>query len=88
MIDNYAKSLIRTLVPSGVGMLLAFLATFKVKTTPATKSALTVGLTGLFTAVYYAVVRVLEEMFPWVGLLLGSREKPIYGRKSGQLQKT
>lgn len=79
MLNNYVASLIRTLVPSAVGLVLGFLATRGVKTTTETKAALTAGVSGLVIAVYYTVARALEDQFPWIGrFLLGSGAKPNY----------
>lgn len=70
---------IRTIVPIAVGALLTWLATkFKIVIDEQTQTQLVLGLQGLITAVYYSVVRILEDRFPQLGILLGSTKKPVY----------
>ena len=78
--NDYFLSLIRTWVPIGVGAVLSWLAVKYAVVVPEDISAeVTAGLTGLVTAVYYALVRALEKRWPRIGaLLLGSAKKPLY----------
>lgn len=74
--SDYLVSLIRTVVPVGVAVVLSWLANVgvDVDSTEATQF-----LTGLAVAVYYAVVRAVELRVPWVGWLLGMPKPPSYG---------
>lgn len=78
--NDYFLSLIRTWVPIGVGAVLSWLLVKYGVVVPEDISAeVTAGLTGLVTAVYYAIVRALEKRWPKIGaLLLGSSKKPAY----------
>lgn len=71
-------SLIRTWVPVAVGGLLSLLAAQGVEFDPTTEQGLIVGLTGLITAVYYFGARLLEQKWPSLGILLGSKKQPTY----------
>lgn len=68
-------SLRRTLTPMLVGVLVAKAARagFDI---PA--EALSGVLEGIFAGLYYAVVRVLEQRAPWVGVFLGAMTQPLY----------
>ena len=74
-------SLIRTYVPILVGQVAAWLALKGVQLDDATIVASTAALGGLLSAVYYLVVRLLEQKFPQLGILLGSTKKPEYTGK-------
>lgn len=82
-------ALIRTYVPVGVGVVLTLLARkYGVVIDDSISTSLTTGLAGLVSAVYYAVVRVLEAKFPRLGWLLGFAVAPTYGEQkavSGKL---
>jgi len=76
--NNYFTSLIRTVVPIVVGALVTWLVTLGVQIDAETQTGLIVGLTGLLTAVYYTVVRLLEKKWPKLGILLGKATTPDY----------
>ncbi len=78
--NDYLLSLVRTWVPIAVGAVLSWLAVkYGVVVPEDISTELTAGLTGVVTAVYYALVRALERRWPKVGsLLLGSKQKPVY----------
>lgn len=79
MLSNYFISLIRTWVPIGVGAVAAWLLAHGLGMDAATQTGLIVGLTAALSGVYYAVVRAIEQKFPWVGgVLLGHTAKPVY----------
>ena len=81
MLNDQIVSLIRTVVPVAVGAFLTWLTTeLGVGVAEDAGTALTVGLVGLFTALYYTLARVLEQRWPWLGVLLGSRRQPTYGQ--------
>jgi hypothetical protein len=71
-------ALIRTVVPTLVGALTAWLASVGLQLDAETSAALIVALTGLFSGLYYTVIRFLAERFPWVNWLLGYNATPSY----------
>lgn len=71
--ENLLVSLKRTLVPIVVGAVAAtFLAGY------VDPDALEKVLSGVISAVYYTVVRLVETKFPGAGVLLGSKAQPVY----------
>lgn len=80
--SNFITSQIRTLVPLAVGALVSYFATLGLEIDSDTQSSLIIGLTGVIQAIYYLIVRMLEEKFPKLGILLGSTKKPEYEDKS------
>ena len=76
--SNYSKSAVRTVVPLIVG----YLATLAAKSGLNIKSEqLVVILTPIITAVYYLIVRGIEEKYPKAGHFLGVPSKPQYDVK-------
>jgi len=69
-------SIIRTLVPLAVGQIVAWLALASVILDEPTKNALGTFLGGLVTAVYYLIIRLLEQRWPAIGVLLGLAKSP------------
>lgn len=85
-IRDAVASAIRTYVPIGVGFVLTLLARkYGVVIDDTISTSLTTGLAALVAAVYYAVVRILEARFKWVGWLLGFAVPPEYKQPSGKL---
>ena len=80
VIGAVVPSLIRTYVPVGVGALLSLLVTTGVLPSPLPEDA-TAGVVTAAVAVgiglYYTVVRLLEQRYPAVGVLLGSTSQPV-----------
>ena len=76
--SNLIISQIRTYVPIIVGALVAWLLTLGVQLDAETQAGIIVALTGILQALYYFVVRLLEQKWPKIGVLLGSTSKPIY----------
>lgn len=76
--NNVVISLIRTWVPLVVGSVVSWLAVRGWNIDAATSGGLIVFLTGALSGVYYGIVRVLENWFPWIGVLLGHVAKPEY----------
>lgn len=76
--NSLLPSIIRTVVPIVVTAIATFLAAANIDLGPEGYSALTAFLGALIGAVYYVVVRFLEQKFPWVGNFLGSAKKPVY----------
>lgn len=76
--SDLITSLIRTWVPTGVGLVISWFATQGVEFDPNTELQLATGLTALITGIYYFIVRLLEQRFEWAGWLLGSKKQPTY----------
>ncbi len=74
-------SLIRTYVPIVVGALVSWLITLGIEVDSTTQAGLVTGLTGVVTAAYYTIVRLLETRIPWIGVLLGTTKVPSYEAK-------
>lgn len=76
-------SYIRTGVPVLVGHVAGYLTSRGINLDPATQLALIEALGGLFTALYYFVVRLLEKyVSPQFGWLLGYAKMPVYTVKA------
>jgi len=71
-------SIVRTYVPIAVGAAIAWLATNGIEVDQTTQVNLVAGLTGLISAAYYGVARLLESKWPAFGYLLGSKKTPKY----------
>lgn len=76
--SDFFTSLIRTYVPIIVGAVAGWLTAKGVHVDANAVAGLTAFLGGLFSAVYYLAVRLLEKKFPSAGVLLGSTKKPVY----------
>jgi uncharacterized membrane protein (DUF441 family) len=77
--SDHFLALIRTWVPVGVGVVLAWLAARAgVVLDESSSAALASGVTGLAAAAYYALARVLESWHPLFGVLLGAARQPRY----------
>lgn len=77
--NDLVVSWIRTAVPVAVGAVLAWLASVAgVVVSPNASAGLTAGITAVLAAVYYALVRLAEKRWPWVGVLLGAMRQPTY----------
>jgi len=77
-LNDTVTGLIRTWVPIGVGAVIAWFTAQGLSLDAETQTAVIVALTGVTQAVYYSVVRLLENQFPAIGWLLGSAKKPVY----------
>lgn len=79
MTHDYLISLIRTAVPAAVGAALAWLAsTAGIVLDAESGTALTAGVVALTAAAYYALIRLAEARWPWLGVLLGTPTTPKY----------
>lgn len=77
--NNYFSSLIRTWVPVGIGVVIAWLsAKVGFVLDESSQVGLTAGATGFTIALYYAIVRWAEVKFPQIGWLLGLAKAPGY----------
>lgn len=79
-IGALAASIIRTVVPILLGGLLGWLSTlgieFDAETSAALTNAVIIGVTAAVTMIYYVVVRLIEQKFPQIGILLGLKKAP------------
>ncbi len=76
--SDLATSLIRTYVPTGVGIVVAYLTAAGVELEAGTELALSGGIVAVVTGVWYLGVRLLEARWPAFGILLGVRKTPTY----------
>lgn len=74
-VSDYLVSIVRTFVPAVVGYVIAVLTGLGIDVDP---TALEVVVTGLVVGGYYALVRALEKVNPWFGVLLGWVATPTY----------
>lgn len=73
---EYIFSLIRTWTPIAAGQVAAWLALININLDGDTKLALASFLGGVLSALYYALVRLLEQKWPGAGVLLGVAKSP------------
>lgn len=73
-------ALVRTVVPTIVAAVVAFLTTRGLSVDDELKAALTGFVTVLFAAIYYVAIRLLERVTPKLGWLLGSTKQPVYAK--------
>ncbi|TQL36941.1 hypothetical protein FB564_2079 [Salinispora arenicola] len=86
MTHDYLISRIRTTVPAAVGALLAWLASAAgIVLDGDSSTALTAGVVALAMAGYYALIRVAEARWPWLGVLLGTPAAPTYEMSAGRV---
>lgn len=71
-----APSIVRTIIPLAVGQIVAFVATLGIEVTPDQEAAFTTVLGFVAAALYYLIIRFLEQKFPWMGALLGWATTP------------
>lgn len=74
-VRDYLASIVRTVVPTVVGLLLALAAKTGLQLDPGTVSML---VDALAVGAYHAGVRVLENRWPSFGVMLGWRAQPHY----------
>lgn len=76
--NDLAIATIRTVCPSLIGALGSWFALKGLQLDQNTLNALTIGLTGLLTAIYYLTVRLLSKAYPSLEWLLGIPKTPNY----------
>lgn len=76
--NNFAVSLVRTVVPVIVGSLIGLLVTLGIDLPADAGESLTIGIQALAIALYYLGARWLEQRWPIFGYLLGTRAEPVY----------
>jgi len=83
-VSDYLTSIIRTLVPVGVGSLLGFLASLGITISESDSAGLTAACIAIATGAYYAAARAAERShIPWLAaigrfLLGGIARTPVY----------
>ncbi len=76
--SDFVTSLIRTWVPTAVAAAVAYIVTLGVEFDPAAEAQVSAAAVLVVTAVYYGVVRALENQWPIFGYLLGVAKAPTY----------
>lgn len=76
--QNLINSFTRTYSPIIIGALVTWLITLGIELDLETQAGLVIALTGVIQAVYYAIVRLIEEKHPKIGVLLGKAITPEY----------
>lgn len=71
-------SIIRTIVPSLVGAIVAFFVSKGINVDEATQAQAISLLTVVFISLYYSAARYLETKYPKLGYLLGVPKTPTY----------
>jgi hypothetical protein len=73
--SDLGTSVVRTIVPIVVGLVVALAAKAGLHLTSASVTPIIASGVG---AAYYAAVRLLEQKWPALGVLLGSATQPVY----------
>lgn len=73
---TFVISLIRTNTPALVGAIVGLLVSIGLQVPADAVAGLTAFLGFLFTGLYYLIVRLLEEKYPQIGILLGFAKSP------------
>lgn len=81
-ISDYVASIVRTVVPTFVGAVIAWLISLGITLPASAKDLLTSGLGFVAAIIYYLLVRWLESKWPKLGVLLGIPKQPVYTPKS------
>ena len=79
--SDFVIAQIRTYVPMLVGMIVAWLLVQGILDAETSKTVIinmTALLTSLFSGLYYFIVRLLAEKWPFLGVLLGVNKAPAY----------
>lgn len=79
--SNYLRNLIRTVVPGGIGAVIAYLLQkYAPSVLPWYHAHVTAGYTSslvlLASSVWYAIFRKLENKFKWASAFLGAKPVP------------
>lgn len=84
----FIAGFIRTVVPALVGALAAWFVSLGLDLPADAYEGLTAGLGLLFTGIYYAIVRLIEDRVPQFGWLLGLAKSPDSYSKGPGVQLT
>lgn len=76
---DYSVSVVRTVTPLLVGLIIGVIGT---EIAGLDEASLTPVISAVVAAVYHAAVRLLEEKYPKVGVLLGWKSAPTYSKPS------
>lgn len=79
--NNFAVSLIRTIVPIVVGSLVGYLVSLGIELPDGASESLIMSIQALTIALYYMGARWLEHRWPAFGYLLGTKAEPTYEKK-------
>lgn len=77
-ISDYVASVIRTIVPTAVGAIIAWAISLGITLPADAKDLLTPALAFVAGILYYLAVRWLEKRWPKLGVLLGVPKQPVY----------
>lgn len=77
-ISDYVASVIRTVVPTAVGAIIAWLVSLGIELPATAKDILSPALAFGAAILYYLLVRWLEKRWPKLGILLGVPKQPVY----------
>jgi uncharacterized membrane protein (DUF441 family) len=77
-VSDLVISLIRTWVPTGVGVAVAWLSAYGFELSPENEVAIAGGIVAAVAALYYWAARALENRWPAFGYLLGVAKAPAY----------
>lgn len=79
MLSDQAIAFIRTAVPAGVGVVLAWVAAHTgIVIDESSQAGLVALVAGVLTATWWTLVTLLSKKWPAAGWLLGSPKKPVY----------
>ncbi len=76
--NDFVISLIRTWVPAAVAAVVAYVITLGVEFDAAAEAQVSAAAVLVVSALYYGVVRALENKWPAFGRLLGVAKAPTY----------
>jgi len=76
--SDFVIGQIRTWVPIGVGVFLAWLVSLGIQLDASVEAGLIPALTGLLGGLYYLLITTLAKKWPGVGILLGVNKAPEY----------
>ena len=76
--NDFVVSLIRTWVPAAVAAVVAYVITLGVEFDAAAEAQVSAAAVLVVSALYYGVVRALENKWPAFGRLLGIAKTPTY----------
>lgn len=77
-VQDYVASIVRTIVPTFVGAVIAWLISLGIALPASAKDLLTSGLGFVAAVLYYLAIRWLESKWPKLGVLLGVPKQPTY----------
>ena len=76
--SDFLISLVRTWIPTGVGVAVAWLSAYGLELSQENEVAIAGGIVALVSGLYYWGARALESRWPAFGILLGVKKQPPY----------